>query len=176
MLLSNPQLQSLLESNPELRHALTDPSTLKSILSAASNPAAYNEMLRGHDRALSNLENIPEGFSHLKRVYKSMQEPMYEALTPQYRAEANAENEVRKELTKDPVPNPWAPQKRKLPTSVADLAEAATTRMTGEFAGQLETLHGLGFVDDEGENMPALRATGGRISAAIDWIMSRRHQ
>ncbi len=180
MILSNPHLQSLLESNPELRRALSDPSTLQSILSAASNPAAYNEMLRGQDRALSNLENIPEGFSHLQRVYKTMQEPMYDAMQfkhppPSSASTSNTDSSsVRKELTRDPVPNPWAPptpttKKRKLP-SLDSLDDYSG------FSGQLERMHGLGFEDDEGENLPALRATKGDLAAAIDWIMNRRHK
>lgn len=118
MLMSNPQMQKLIEKNPELGHALSDPSTLKSMLNAAANPKAYNEMLRGHDRAMSNLENIPEGFSHLKRIYSTLQEPMYNAFTPQQR------NTIKKDTTmntsstssniirKDPIPNPWSKQQK----------------------------------------------------------------
>ena len=189
MILSNPHLQGLLQSNPDLRHALSDPSTLKQILSAASNPAAYNEMLRGHDRAMQNLETIPEGFSHLQRVYKSMQEPMYEALSSASGSTRKLNDslssptvEVRKELTKDPVPNPWAPTKspsigfkRKLPSSASFLFDQPE-QPEDDFSRQLEMMHELGFGDDEGENLPALRATRGDVKAAIDWIISRRHQ
>jgi hypothetical protein len=112
MIMSNPQMQKLIEKNPELRHALSDPSTLKSMLNAATNPKAYNEMLRGHDRAMSNLENIPEGFSHLKKVYSTLQEPMYDALTPKTRVNYNSNPDEEgkiKMITSEPVPNPWAP-------------------------------------------------------------------
>lgn len=114
MIMSNPQMQKLIEKNPELRHALSDPSTLKSMLNAATNPKAYNEMLRGHDRAMSNLENIPEGFSHLKKVYSTLQEPMYDAFTPKTRVNyneiANEEEGRIRTTTSEPVPNPWAPK------------------------------------------------------------------
>jgi hypothetical protein len=119
MLFNNPQMQKLLEKNPELRHALSDPATLKSMMTAATNPKAYNEMLRGHDRALSNLENIPEGFSHLKRVYSTLQEPMYEALTPQTKLTSSATTTITSPkndkissstTTSEPIPNPWAPK------------------------------------------------------------------
>lgn len=115
MILSNPQMQKLIEKNPELGHALSDPTTLKSMLNAATNPRAYNEMLRGHDRAMSNLENIPEGFSHLKRIYSTLQEPMYDALTPRNKNfNVKVGSDVRKEkekvtTTSEPFPNPWAP-------------------------------------------------------------------
>lgn len=108
-------MQKLIEKNPELRHALSDPSTLKSMLNAATNPKAYNEMLRGHDRAMSNLENIPEGFSHLKKVYSTLQEPMYDAFTPKAQVNYNElannkEDEKMRRTTSEPVPNPWAPK------------------------------------------------------------------
>ena len=108
-------MQKLIEKNPELRHALSDPSTLKSMLNAATNPKAYNEMLRGHDRAMSNLENIPEGFSHLKKVYSTLQEPMYAAFTPKTRVNYNElannkEEDKTRRTTSEPVPNPWAPK------------------------------------------------------------------
>lgn len=216
-------MQGLLEKNPELRHALSDPSTLQSILSAASNPAAYNEMLRGHDRALSNLETMPEGFSHLKRVYSKLQEPMYEAMSrgrvlhpptnPNFE-----ENSVRRELPTSPVPNPWLPKqqvpkdlnkevkrntlKRRFMSSndlfsapleddnnsgngsirritksnVNDpfLASILFGQPSHEYATQLHTLHSMGFTDDEGENLPALRACEGELEAAVEMIRVMR--
>lgn len=217
-------MQSLLEKNPELRHALSDPSTLQSILSAASNPAAYNEMLRGHDRALSNLETMPEGFSHLKRVYSKLQEPMYEAMSSGRQKSSNINNfdgELKRELPTTPVPNPWQPKqanpkrsntaststtttntavntlKRKYASSSSDLFhnEAAedVRRITksnvndpflasilfgqpagGEYASQLERLHALGFGDDVGENLPALREADGDLEAAVEMIRVMR--
>ena len=276
-------MQKLIEKNPELRHALSDPSTLKSMLNAASNPTAYNEMLRGHDRAMSNLENIPEGFSHLKKVYSTLQEPMYDALTPPSRARTknvyteSTGNNANRMTTREPVPNPWAPpaarpvvkptprggpvfgfkahpHKRKHSideiddmedegnneeifgklsgsidamrllsplgsSGVGNTGKAASTNSTNStssssniinplntlnpnnplntlnpnnplntlnpnnlpsaelaerFRTELEVLHQLGFEDDAGENIPALLATGGHVSAAIDRILQRR--
>lgn len=248
-------MQKLIEKNPELRHALSDPSTLKSMLNAASNPTAYNEMLRGHDRAMSNLENIPEGFSHLKKVYSTLQEPMYDALTPS-RARTksvyteSSGNNANRMTTREPVPNPWAPPTARKPTSrggpvfgfkahphkrkhsideIDDVdpdevnneeifgklsgsidamrllsplgsSGVSTNSSTGtgsiinplnplntlnpsnptsaelaeRFRTELEVLHQLGFEDDAGENIPALLATGGHVSAAIDRILQRR--
>ena len=225
-------MQGLLEKNPELRHALSDPSTLQSILSAASNPAAYNEMLRGHDRALSNLETMPEGFSHLKRVYSKLQEPMYEAMSrgraPLPPTNTNfEENSLRRELPTSPVPNPWLPKqqaqklasydtnkevkrntlKRRFMSSndlfseplednnnnnnssssdnnnsnsirritksnVNDpfLASILFGQPSHEYSTQLDTLHSMGFTDDEGENLPALRACEGELEAAVEMI------
>lgn len=222
LLLSNPQIQNLLEKNPELRHALSDPSTLKTMLTAATNPKAYNEMMRGHDRALSNLENIPEGFSHLKKMYTTLQEPMYDAMSmqPPRKTIPDAIEEVttekRRTTTWEPIPNPWAPktsipsrsvlspnyrgiqsQKRKLGSTTGDdnnlnflsttdsvnISDKSTSTnisfksistLKETFQSQLEVLHQLGFNDDEGENVPALLATGGHVPAAIDRILSKR--
>ena len=222
MLLSNPQIQNLLEKNPELRHALSDPSTLKTMLTAATNPKAYNEMMRGHDRALSNLENIPEGFSHLKKMYTTLQEPMYDAMSMQQPRKTTPDAIIEEVTTEkirtttwEPIPNPWAPkatipstsvlrgissQKRKLGSASGDdnnfnflsttdpdtnvkisdkgTSTNASTKsistLKETFQSQLEVLHQLGFTDDEGENVPALLATGGHVPAAIDRILSKR--
>ena len=240
-------MQKLIEKNPELRHALSDPATLKSMLNAASNPTAYNEMLRGHDRAMSNLENIPEGFSHLKKVYSTLQEPMYDALTPATRfkeakgSDSPVMSNKTRMTTRDPIPNPWAPPQPPAPPPPAPLVkprdpvfgfkahshkrkhsssneneegeagqeqEEMFGKLSGsmdamrllsplgnanntgnrhstshphsnlnpaeKFQSELEVLHQLGFEDDEGENIPALLATGGHVSAAIDRILQRR--
>lgn len=236
-------MQQLIEKNPELRHALSDPSILKSMLNAASNPAAYSEMLRGHDRAMSNLENIPEGFSHLKKVYSTLQEPMYDAFTPVSKIKSKVavvatNKDAARTTTRDPIPNPWAPtpavvkpspsnnknpifgfkshaHKRKhsssssinlendglaedrelfgrlsgsmdamrllsplglAPNESVETGHPATSPLNSleRFRNELEVLHQLGFEDDEGENIPALLATEGHVSAAIDRILQRR--
>lgn len=241
LFLGNPQIQKLIESNPELRHALADPETLQTMLQAASNPSAYNEMLRGHDRALANLETIPEGFSHLKRLYSTVQEPMYEALASNPRAgrasgaaAGGRENSDERRLTSETMPNPWAPRMSSpsirpqkpppapspafppvsplapkptppalfdsptpvaLPPAPAGLSDffqlmqqrnAAASisspvaqpldmaQLKSRFQSELATLHELGFEDDDGENIPALLATGGHVHAAIERILSRR--
>lgn len=50
----------------------------------ARNPTALQEMMRNHDRALSNLESIPGGFNALQRIYHDVQEPMYSAAQEQF--------------------------------------------------------------------------------------------
>lgn len=217
-------MQKLIEKNPELRHALSDPSTLKSMLNAATNPKAYNEMLRGHDRAISNLENIPEGFSHLKRVYSTLQEPMYDAFTPKTRQtkseDVNTSVRTTTTTTSEPIPNPWAPRakptppmmksptifgsrsnKRRLASDDELLFAKSLTGLTGStsssssnsssnnpsnsnnssasplpasFSKELEAMHALGFKDDEGENLEALRQSNGNVEEAVDIILKHR--
>lgn len=39
----------------------------------ARNPAALQELMRSHDRAVSNLEGIPGGIAALQRLYRDIQ-------------------------------------------------------------------------------------------------------
>ena len=48
-----------MESNPEISHMLNSPELIRQTMEFARNPAAFQEVLRNHDRALSNLESIP---------------------------------------------------------------------------------------------------------------------
>lgn len=79
MMTSNPQMQSLLESNPQLRHALNDPAIIRQTMEMMRNPNAMREAVRSQDLALSQIENHPEGFNALRRMYEDIQEPMMAA-------------------------------------------------------------------------------------------------
>ncbi|XP_042207515.1 ubiquilin-1-like isoform X2 [Homarus americanus] len=116
---SNPQMQQLMERNPEISHMLNNPEMLRQTMELARNPAMLQELMRSHDRALSNLESIPGGYSALQRMYRDIQEPMLNAAQEQFgpnpfaslmgnnsaadAAQAGRENS-------DPMPNPWAPR------------------------------------------------------------------
>lgn len=56
LMMSNPQMQTLMERNPEIQHMLNNPSLLRETMELVRNPAAFQELMRHHDRALSNLE------------------------------------------------------------------------------------------------------------------------
>lgn len=170
MLMSNPQMQKLIEKNPELRHALSDPSTLKSMLNAASNPTAYNEMLRGHDRAMSNLENIPEGFSHLKKIYSTLQEPMYDAFTPVSRIKSEGPIEMKnnnsdsRKTTRDPIPNPWAP-----PPALIRPAPLSNNPVLGFKSHSLKRKHtSSSSIDMDEEGSAEEREMFGKLSGSMD--------
>lgn len=196
MLLSNPQMQELVQKNPEPGHALNDPQTLKSMLKAAVDPAAQAELMRNHDRAMANLETIPEGFSHLKRIYSTMQEPLYELSMGSKRTSRPEElppPTAPKTISSTPIPNPWAP-KTKQPPPVPQFFPAPGASGTAlpfpfpfplqpaslpgppaeRFAPQLQLMHSMGFLNDDTENIPALLATNGHVQAAIDRILAQR--
>ncbi|CAF4038114.1 unnamed protein product [Rotaria sp. Silwood2] len=132
LLLSNPQMRDLMERNPEISHLLNNPDLLRQTMEYARNPTALQELMRNHDRALSNLESIPGGFNALQRIYHDVQEPMYSAAQEQFGNNpftqlftGNGENASasRTENT-DPLPNPWAPRG----TAAAAATATATNR------------------------------------------------
>jgi ubiquilin len=63
----------LLERNPELGAVLNDPHLLQQSMQIASNPSLMREQMRTSDRALSNIEAMPEGFNALRRMFENVQ-------------------------------------------------------------------------------------------------------
>jgi ubiquilin len=119
LMMSNPQMQSLMERNPEIQHMLNNPSLLRETMELARNPAALQELMRHHDRALSNLESVPGGFSALERIYRELEEPMLNATRDQFSQNPfaalinnNQSTENRQAGTENtqPLPNPWGPR------------------------------------------------------------------
>ncbi|KAG7584103.1 Ubiquitin-like domain superfamily [Arabidopsis suecica] len=89
MIMNNPQMRELVDRNPELGHVLNDPSILRQTLEAARNPELMREMMRNTDRAMSNIESMPEGFNMLRRMYENVQEPLMNATTMSGNAGSN---------------------------------------------------------------------------------------
>lgn len=91
----------------------------------ARNPKLMKQALRNNDRALSNLEMIPGGFNHLRRMYHSVQEPMEASrstpdpstddLNERFAARLNADTRPQAgSINNTALPNPWArPARRK---------------------------------------------------------------
>ncbi|KAG9319187.1 hypothetical protein KVV02_003250 [Mortierella alpina] len=123
MMMSNPQTREVMENNPEVAQMLNDPSFLRQSLDIARNPKLMKQALRNNDRALSNLEMIPGGFNHLRRMYHSVQEPMEASrnapepstddLNERFAARLNADTRPNAgALNTTALPNPWAPPPR----------------------------------------------------------------
>ncbi|KAI8637357.1 hypothetical protein BD408DRAFT_424634 [Parasitella parasitica] len=118
IIMSNPQMKALIEQNPELGHVINDPAFLRQSMEMMRNPELMREMQRNNDRALSNIEAIPGGFNHLRRMYNTFQSPMESAMTPgsssdeannQRLARAlNVESLPENSLNTQALPNPWA--------------------------------------------------------------------
>jgi ubiquilin len=142
MMMSNPQMQSLIERNPEIQHMLNNPTILREAMELARNPAAFQELMRNHDRALSNLESLPGGFNALQRIYREVEEPMFNAARDQLGqnpfsalgANSNASAESRQAGTEntEPLPNPWGP--RQSPSAPSTTSTSTTPSANNIFA------------------------------------------
>lgn len=116
LLTSNPQMQDLMQRNPEISHMLNNPDLLRQTMELARNPAMLQELMRSHDRAMSNLESVPGGYSALQRIYRDIQEPMMNAATESFAGNpfsglvdnSTGANPQQGAENRDPLPNPWA--------------------------------------------------------------------
>lgn len=113
LITSNPQMQDLMQRNPEISHMLNNPELLRQTMELARNPAMLQELMRSHDRAMSNLESVPGGYNALHRIYRDIQEPMMAATTGSNPFSGlvdsgSAENPQQGSENRDPLPNPWA--------------------------------------------------------------------
>ncbi|KAG7187901.1 hypothetical protein KM043_013869 [Ampulex compressa] len=115
---ANPQMQELMQRNPEISHMLNNPELLRQTMDLARNPSMLQELMRSHDRALSNLESIPGGYSALRRMYRDIQEPMFAAAANERNPfaalvensvehDAHGNNPQQGQENRDPLPNPW---------------------------------------------------------------------
>ncbi|CAD5122358.1 DgyrCDS10795 [Dimorphilus gyrociliatus] len=147
MLQSNPQMRDLLERNPEINHVLNNPDLMRQTLDLARNPAAFQEVMRNHDRALSNLESLPGGFNHLQRLYRDVQEPMmnaasesinpnpFAALANQGNNSASSTNSQAGRENSEPLPNPWAPPSSRSTASTDSNASNTGNTRSGTSGG-----------------------------------------
>jgi len=108
---SNPRLRGVLEANPQLRHALSDPNLLREAFEVARSPARLREAMRHQDLALSQLENHPEGFSALRRMYEDVQSPLLDGIDDMAAAPAAnrpQHHQLPGNAPSGALPNPWA--------------------------------------------------------------------
>lgn len=78
MMRMNPQMNELMENNPEMARILSDPETLQQSLNAMRNPGLMQEMMRNADRGMANLNTIPGGEAALRQVHSEMMDPLYD--------------------------------------------------------------------------------------------------
>ncbi|CAH0562646.1 unnamed protein product [Brassicogethes aeneus] len=115
----NPQMQELMERNPEINHMLNNPELLRQTMELARNPSMLQELMRSHDRAISNLESIPGGYNALQRMYRDIQEPMLSATAEQLSRNpfaslvdnTSTNNPQQGTENREPLPNPWSGQR-----------------------------------------------------------------
>uniref|UniRef100_A0A6U3QPU3 Ubiquilin n=1 Tax=Ditylum brightwellii TaxID=49249 RepID=A0A6U3QPU3_9STRA len=130
MMESNPQMRQVLDSNPELRHVLDDPEMMRRSMEMMRDPSAMQNMMRNQDLAMSQIENVPGGFSALRRMYEDVQEPMMDAM-----AGGSSQSSTSGSSTNNPnsaasgaagaaMPNPWGSNRST--TSNAGVSQSAT--------------------------------------------------
>lgn len=105
----NPQIKSLMDKNPAIRHAMSDPDTLKQMLLASTNSGAQQELMRGQDLALANISNMPGGMQALESFFHSTEADLNDVfldgsstLKPSSSASSSAVGS-----SDTPMPNPW---------------------------------------------------------------------
>ncbi|XP_041762523.1 ubiquilin-1 [Anopheles merus] len=116
ILTSNPQMQELMQRNPEISHMLNNPELLRQTMELARNPSMLQELMRSHDRAISNLESVPGGYSALQRIYRDIQEPMmnatfrnpYSGTSESGSTSGGGTNPQQGTENRSPLPNPWS--------------------------------------------------------------------
>uniref|UniRef100_A0A1A9WDQ8 Ubiquilin-4 n=1 Tax=Glossina brevipalpis TaxID=37001 RepID=A0A1A9WDQ8_9MUSC len=116
LITSNPQMQDLMQRNPEISHMLNNPELLRQTVELARNPSMLQELMRSHDRALSNLESVPGGYNALQRIYRDIQEPMLNAASESFTrnpfsglvdTNSSGTNPQQGTENREPLPNPW---------------------------------------------------------------------
>ncbi|XP_023954135.1 ubiquilin-1 [Bicyclus anynana] len=124
LITSNPQMQDLMSRNPEISHMLNNPELLRQTMELARNPAMLQELMRSHDRALSNLESIPGGYNALQRMYRDIQEPMLNVASSMAGNpfsglvdNSDGTNPQQGAENRQPLPNPWVRGNSNTPSS-----------------------------------------------------------
>lgn len=111
LITNNPQMQELLERNPDINQLLNNPDMLRQTMDLARSPSVYQELLRSHDRAMTNIESVPGGYNALQRMYRDIQEPMLTSLSEQLSQNSflnpRANQPTDQQQQDSSVPNPW---------------------------------------------------------------------
>jgi hypothetical protein len=110
MMKNNPKVQAMIEKNPQIKAALQDPAVLQEAMELATNPKAFQAMMQSQERAMSQLENLPQGFQHLSQFYKDVGsvDEIFELGSGRGRSTAQT-SQPKQGINRSPFPNPWAP-------------------------------------------------------------------
>ncbi|XP_044762366.1 ubiquilin-3-like [Coccinella septempunctata] len=113
-----PQIQALVEANPEFSQIINNPELIRQTINMATNPSLMQEVMRQQDRALSNIESLPGGTQILEQMFRNVQEPMMDAVDESLRPNPYASNDgnatgVQQQgaENRDALPNPWTSER-----------------------------------------------------------------
>merc|ERR1719324_1950936 len=76
----NPQMNDLLERNPQMARVLEDPEMMQQAMRAATNPSLMREMMRNQDRAMGHLDVMPGGHAALSQLHNEFIDPLHNAM------------------------------------------------------------------------------------------------
>ncbi|KAJ8914778.1 hypothetical protein NQ315_013281 [Exocentrus adspersus] len=169
----NPQMQEIMERNPEINHMLNNPELLRQTMEFVRNPSMLQELLRSHDRAISNLESIPGGYNALQRMYRDIQEPMLSATAEQFSRNpfaglvdnTSVNNPQQGRENTEPLPNPWTGG-----TQTTANTSSTTTSSTTQGASPLS------FIQQMSENQSSLGGASPRVQSLMDTLMTDVNQ
>lgn len=85
MITNNPAFKSLAEQNPQFSHLLNDPDLLSDQIKMLQNPESMALAARSIDRMLDNVEVMPGGFQAVSKSISSIQDPLLDGLSEQFR-------------------------------------------------------------------------------------------
>lgn len=119
----NPQIKSLMDKNPAIRHAMSDPDTLKQMLLASTNSGAQQELMRGQDLALANISNMPGGMQALESFFHSTEADFNDVFLNQ--PSSSSTSSSRAVSSSDtPMPNPWQTSSNRPQNTLSPFAAA----------------------------------------------------
>jgi hypothetical protein len=170
LITSNPQVKAMMEKSSQFREALSDPGILKEMLKMSTNPAYYKEAMRNADRAMAQLENVPQGFQMLRQLHEQVREPALQSSASKVPIRSIISSTVSAKLQTAPLPNPWSP--RAQPSSLPRLSTpvSAPVNPSEHYRTQLQELADMGFTDQQ-VCIRALIATSGNVQRAINFIV-----
>jgi len=152
MIRLNPQMNQIMEQNPEIAHMFNNPALLRQVMEMQRNPSMMQEMMRNQDRAMTNIENMPGGFHALERMFRDVQEPMMNATARPNQYQSNNE-EGNNSSTSDQagrqnteaLPNPWGGGGNNTNRPASNTTgNSGNTNTSGNSANPFASLGGLG--------------------------------
>ncbi|EDO08111.1 hypothetical protein BBOV_III005480 [Babesia bovis T2Bo] len=104
------------ETNRMLRELTADSELMNQVMRAATNPEMAKELARQADTAWRNIEALPGGFRALCQMHRSIQQPLWQAMTKDNRKVSMTLKGYDRLVTPKPnellnveaFPNPWA--------------------------------------------------------------------
>lgn len=159
----NPQLNSMLQANPQLQAALTDPETLRRMADPANLQAMMQLQQSMQQLQRSGLVPQMPGMS----VGGGMFPPMFPVANS---APTSSGNTMIGGLDFSSLLSANGPQNSSNTGSFSAPPAAPSRSPEVRFESQLQQLEGMGFTDREA-NIRALIASNGNVNAAVERLL-----